>query len=254
MTHSFLVSNRYMSNFLLIPPEKKAFWQLSIVLILANCWEAKVALTLRFTRFNLFFIVVNSSTWRRKSHYSPSEWMRQQHVGWWCNQSLPVIGSVTVLLQEVILNELGNLQSDFISLSKRCLRAQEKGLSLQLLQKTVISEIKSILNILYPFFYKFVFTPRHIVSSWMASPFLQAARFRPGPPPPAESLLPSCAEGQTRGNVCHNIRPELLCICCSWSASSQRGSAFSERASCPIPRTPEKTEGINARKTACKEN
>lgn len=152
MTHSFLVSNRYMSNFLLIPPEKKAFWQLSIVLILANCWEAKVALTLRFTRFNLFFIVVNSSTWRRKSHYSSSEWMRQQHVGWWCNQSLPVIGSVTVLLQEVILNELGNLQSDFISLSKRCLRAQEKGLSLQLLQKTVISEIKSILNILYPFF------------------------------------------------------------------------------------------------------
>lgn len=75
-----------------------------------------------------------------------------------------------------------------------------------------------------------------------ASPCLQAARSQPGPPPPAESPWPSCAEEQTRGSSCRNSRPERACTCCSWSASWQRGSAFSEPASCPVPRTPrEKT-------------
>lgn len=33
----------------------------------------------------------------------------------------PVVGCVTILLQEVILNELSNFESDLISLSKRSL-------------------------------------------------------------------------------------------------------------------------------------
>lgn len=45
--------------------------------------------------------------------------------------SLPVIGSVTVLLQEVIFNEFGHLQSDFICLSQRCLWAKKQNKCIQ---------------------------------------------------------------------------------------------------------------------------
>lgn len=38
----------------------------------------------------------------------------------------PVVGGVTILLQEVILDEFGNFQSNFISFSKRSLWRKQK--------------------------------------------------------------------------------------------------------------------------------
>ena len=72
------------------------------------------------------------------------------------------------------------------------------------------------------------------------SPFRRAARSQRGPPPPAGSPSLWCAGAQTRGSTCRNTHQEHECICCSWSASWLRGSASSEPASYPDPRTPER--------------
>lgn len=44
--------------------------------------------------------------------------MRQQHWGWRRELSSPVVGCVAILLQEVVLDELGDLQGDLVGLSQ----------------------------------------------------------------------------------------------------------------------------------------
>lgn len=184
-------------------------------MILAICCKIKGVSTI-----NLFLIIVNVNIWRGKGHYyyynRPTEWIRQQHWGWWQDLSSPVVGCVAILLQEVVLNELGDLQSDFIGLSEGSLGNTHKWIEFKAFApKHLSSELNQILNMLCPLVCKAEFTPCHEETLVWNSPFLRAAQSQPGPPPPAESLWPLCAEEQTLGNVCRSTRPKPLCICCS---------------------------------------
>lgn len=113
-------------------------------MILAICCKIQGVSTIDF------LIIVNVNIWRGKGHYyyynRPTEWIRRQHWGWWQDLSSPVVGCVAILLQEVVLKELGNLQSDFIGLSEGSLGNTHKWIEFKAFAPNTEFRIKSNLK------------------------------------------------------------------------------------------------------------
>lgn len=148
---------------------------------------------------------------------------------------LPVIRSITVLLQEVIFDQFGHFQCDFICFCQWSLSEIMTPLFIHVKRLQWISETRQNWTSEQIFFR---------ICFWLCLcgklPFRQAVQSLPGPLPPAESPSPWYAKVQIQGSACRNIHPGRGCICCSWWASWRMGSASSEPASYPNPRTPKR--------------